>query len=326
MSDNNNYFDGVIGQPRAKKTLSFFLDNHRKNKTAFPHILFTGSKGDGKTHLARKVGRNLPDFSDPAKRHKDFFIKNGTELKNPRYLLEECLSQFANNQDYATFFVDEAHEMSKQVQTMFLSILEPNAREKTEIEYDDITYTFDFRKVTFMFATTEDDKMFHALMDRLRVLSLEPYEEKELAAIIELVIDGRVRFEDDMLKKISRYVRRNARKADCVAKDILSLGVPVFTKEHFDDLLDKVSLYPYGLTLDEVRALEILEANGELSLGVFASRLGRPPRAMQKGVEPYILALGLMEIDGKRRLTAKGRNYLRELRGEKTIDKASKLD
>lgn len=309
-----SYFEGVIGQERAKTELGFRLDNHHKTKNPFPHLLLTGSKGDGKTHLARKVARNLPDWGDQTRNNKRFLSLNAAAIKSPQMFFEDICSQFADGQTYCTVFIDEAHELNKKIQNALLTVLEPNKNNYTTFEFNGAQFDFDFRRITFIFATTEDDQIIPPLVDRLKQISLEPYDADELAQIIELVIDGTVQFEDGTLERLSKLVRRNARKADEIAKDVMSFGVPVFTKKHLDKLVEKTNLYPMGLTNDEVRVLYTLEECGELSLGQLASRIGRPGKAMQKGLEPYILALGLMEIDGKRRITPKGRDYLKAIK------------
>ena len=51
-------FKGLIGQTKAKRKLSFHLDNFDATKI-LPHMMFIAPKGCGKTMLAKAVGRNL---------------------------------------------------------------------------------------------------------------------------------------------------------------------------------------------------------------------------------------------------------------------------
>lgn len=308
------FFDGVIGQTRAKRELGFYLRNHLKSGNPVPNFLFAGSKGDGKSFLARKFARNLPDLQNPDKKHKKFYGFNGGAILNPTILLEDILSKVQD--EYCTIFIDEAHGLPSKVQTVLLTILEPTKANRTRYTFNDVDYEFDFRKITFIFATTEDDKIFHALMDRLTKVTLEPYTEKELAEIMETVIENEVSFEDNLLADLSHYVRRNARAATAVAKNVLSFGSPVFTSEHFEILKSQLNMFPHGITFNEIRMLKILESDGECALGHLASRLAQTSKSVQKEVEPYAIAMGLMEIDGKRRLTGNGRLFLKALESE----------
>lgn len=312
MSETNKYFDGVIGQERAKRELGFYLDSHLHKGSTVPHLLLTGSKGDGKTHLAKKFARNLPDPEEPTRKNKAFFPFNGGAILNPTMFLEDICSKVQGK--YCTIFIDEAHELPKKVETVLLSILEPNKSERTTYTFNDIPYEFDFRLITFIFATTEEDKIFHALKDRLTTVTLEPYTEKDLADIISLVIDGQTEFETpELLSKVSSFVRRNARSADRMAKNIMKIGGAFFSEEHFQKLKEDLNLFPHGITHNEVRALKILESDGECSLGHLSSRLAQTTKSVQKEIEPYLIAMGLMEIDGKRRITGKGHTFLKEI-------------
>jgi Holliday junction resolvasome RuvABC ATP-dependent DNA helicase subunit len=140
---------------------------------------------------------------------------------------------------------------------------------------------------------------------------LEPYTAKELAEIINRIVGSKVSFEKGLLEEISGYVRRNARDADRMAKNVLSFGTSLFERGHFEILKDKLNLFPYGITHDEIRALKILQSDGECALGHLSSRLAQPAKAVQKSLEPYLIAVGLMEIDGKRRITGLGRTFLK---------------
>jgi len=313
IDDNAKYFDGVVGQPRAKTELGFYLKNHIESGAVVPNLLFTGSKGDGKTHLARKFARNLPDISNPSRKNKAFYSFNGGAILNPTILLEDILSKVQDQ--HASIFVDECHMLPKKVQAVLLSILEPNRSHITTYNFNDIEYRFDSRRLTFIFATTDAQGLLDPLKDRLTTLCLEMYGPEELAKIIELTVDGRLSFDGNTLEELSKYVRRNARNAVRVAENALSFNCPIFETHHLETLKEKLNLFPLGVTFNEIRALRILERDGECSLGSLSCRLAQAASAVQKDVEPYLIANRLMEINGLRRITATGRAYLKALGG-----------
>lgn len=308
--NDKNYFEEVIGQERAKRELSFYLKNHLKSGNPVPNFLFAGSKGDGKSFLARKFAKNLPDLQNPDKKNKAFYSFNGGQIGNPTILMEDILSKVQDQ--YATVFVDEADALPSKVQAILLSILEPTKSNRTSVTFNDVTYEFDFRKITFIFATTET--IFHSLEDRLKVVSLEPYSEEDLGKIMETVFEGSIDFEDDkLLPDLAHYVRRNARAATFVAKNVMSFGTPIFTREQFSILKTQLNMFPRGVNFTEVRALRILLEDHECSLGHLASKLAQPSETTRKTIEPYLIALGLMIIEGKRKLTPEGRLYLKNI-------------
>jgi Holliday junction resolvasome RuvABC ATP-dependent DNA helicase subunit len=310
-----DYFEGVIGQSAVKRKLKFRLDTHRKNGAILPHSLFVGSKGDGKSFMVRKFARNFPDPTDPSKNNKDFYALNAGAIKNPTMLFEDI---FAKTQgDYCTFFIDEAHDIPKKVETVLLSILEPNQQRRTVYNWEGADYVFDFRMQTFLFATTEEDQVFHALRDRLDTISLAPYSISELSEIISLNLQDSVILDDGLLLEMGKYIRRNARSAERLAHDIMSTGLDVFKNDDWEELKRVLSILPLGLSRDELRALQILRDDGDLSLGMLSSRLGRPTTAVMRDLEVYPKALGFIEVDGKRHLTPKGHEYLRNMEGKK---------
>ena len=67
-------------------------------------------------------------------------------------------------------------------------------------------YEFNFREQTFIFATTETDKIFPPLKDRLTVVDFEPYSSSELAEIIQICLPD-ISFQDNCLEEIAKTVK-----------------------------------------------------------------------------------------------------------------------
>ena len=308
-----NYFEGVIGQTKVKNKLGFRLDSLKNNGAVIPHALFVGSKGDGKSHIVRAFARNLPDPTDATKKHKTFYPLNGAAISSPKHLFEDI---FAKTQgEHATFFIDEAHDLPDKVETVLLTVLEPNKGNKTRYTWDDVEYVFDFREVTFLFATTEPNKMFHALRDRLDIIPLAAYSQRELGDIIELNIADAVDFTKGLIMEMAGYVRQNGRSAARLAQDILATGASKFSPPDWEKLRKTLNIAPKGLSPDEIRVLQVLKRDGDMSLGMLSSRIARQRTEVQHDIEPYLLALGFMAIDGHREITKDGEKYL-ELLGK----------
>ena len=71
------------------------------------------------------------------------------------------------DQEEATFIFDESSEIPHDISMALLTILNPNTKKRNKFTYNEIEYNVDFRRITFIFATTEPQHMFHALIDRL---------------------------------------------------------------------------------------------------------------------------------------------------------------
>ena len=103
----------------------------------------------------------------------------------------------------------------------FATMLNPNDDNRNRFTFGDYVIDIDFKRHTFMFATTEADKLFHALQDRCTRIDLEDYNYDELGAIVALSLK-RVSFQDGVLPEIASTLRGNARAAKKVAVDIAS--------------------------------------------------------------------------------------------------------
>ena len=51
-------FDVIIGQPKAKRKLDFYIDSYEK-AGLIPNMMFTASKGCGKTLMAKALAKEL---------------------------------------------------------------------------------------------------------------------------------------------------------------------------------------------------------------------------------------------------------------------------
>ena len=83
----------------------------------------------------------------------------------------------------------------------FLTIFNTEKTHTKEFVWDEQTFTFDFKKQTFIFATTESDKLFPPLKDRLSTVDFEQYSEDELGKIIQLNCEG-VSFSNEALQRL----------------------------------------------------------------------------------------------------------------------------
>ena len=201
-------FDGIIGQPKAKRKLSFYIDAYEK-AGMIPNMMFTASKGCGKTLVAKALAKELvKDGEDKPKRYLEV---NCASLRNTKSFFDELIIPNIHDRDVTILF-DEASEIPQDVEMVMLSILNPNASNRNSFSWDEYTFNFDFRRQTFLFATSEPHKVFHALMDRLDRVDLEDYNNEELGQIVLLNLEN-INFEDGLPEEIATVLRGNPRAA-----------------------------------------------------------------------------------------------------------------
>lgn len=306
-----NYFPDLIGQNAVKKKLSFYLDAFHKTSQS-PFLLMAGAKGLGKTEFAKAFAKNLTN-DDGAKRA--FLEINCSTIKNNEQFFEQIfLPVIADNE--ITILFDECHALPKDLTMAFLTIFNTEASNRKIFEWNGMNFEFNFRQQTFIFATTETDKIFPPLKDRLTTIDFEAYNKDELSEIVKLCAPE-VEFDEDCLDALAPTIRGNARSAVKRAKEVeLYCGSKEnyrFTLEDFNDLSDKVGILPHGLTHTEKQILQFLRQVNEATLTGISAKIGLSKTALQRDHELYLLNKNLIEIDGKRKITRFGRDLCDKL-------------
>lgn len=304
MNNPKKYFPDLVGQESVKKKLSFYLDAFHKTSQA-PFLLMAGAKGLGKTEFAKAFAKNLYN-RDGDKRA--FLELNCSTIKNNEQFFEQIfLPIIADNE--VTILFDECHALPKDLTMAFLTIFNAEANSRKTFEWNEMTFEFNFKQQTFIFATTETDKIFPPLKDRLTNVDFEAYNEEELAQIVKLCAPE-VNFTDDCLREVASTIRGNARSAVKRAKEItLYCGANEsnnFDLEDFRELCDSIGILPYGITNTEKQILQILQDIGSATLTGLSAKLGLSKTALQRDHELYLINKSLVEIDGKRKITGRG--------------------
>ncbi len=297
-------FDKLVGQDSVKKKLGFYLEAY--NSTSIVPVLnFVGAKGLGKTEFAREFGRNILNNEG----NKRTFVEiNSSTVKGVNQFFEQIYLPFILDKEVTIFF-DEAHALPKELIMVFLSIFNTESGHEKTIIHKETSYVFDFKKHSFLFATTESDKIFAPFKDRLITVDFDNYSQGDLSQIFLNNLQN-ITFADDALDYISSTFRGNARNCVQRVKDIQfyskSRNINHFSMVEVKDLCDTLSILPEGCSQIEWRILNILRKEGRQSLQSLSARTGLSRSSIQKDHENYLLSKGYIEIDGQRLITAKG--------------------
>ena len=303
-------FPDIIGQTNAKRVLDFFCRGFEKTDL-IPHLMFVAPKGCGKTTMAKATARRLKAIN----KDKKYFEINCSTIKNVKQFFNQLVIPYMQDRD-ATILFDECSEIPKDVSMALLTILNPNPDNQTSFSFEDYTVDFDFRRLSFMFATTETQSVFHALMDRLERVDLEEYSIDEMGQIVSLNLE--VDIEPKTLNNIASVLRGNARAGQKMAQKIESYceqnSVKKFSLEDWNKLSKILSIYPLGLNITEILLLNILKDNKDCSLTNLAAKTGISKQAVQRDFEIYLQKHSLMDITtAGRNITAFGLEYLKKL-------------
>jgi Holliday junction resolvasome RuvABC ATP-dependent DNA helicase subunit len=246
---------------------------------------------------------------------KPFVEVNCSTLKSVKQFINGLIIPYVNDKDVTLLF-DEASEIPRDVTMALLTILNPNPENRTTFAMDEYVCDFDFRRQTFIFATSEIQKVFHALVDRLERITLQEYTDAHLAEIVQKGLPS-VECKDGVLLDVATVLRGNARAAQKMASKIAAYlkGDETFTKDGWTKLRDILSIYPLGLNSIEIQVLRFLAGHmGGTSLTGLSAKTGMSRESLQRDSEIYLMKHNLLEIQTTgRMITPLGLNYLRDL-------------
>lgn len=295
-------FQDLIGQDHIKNSLSFYV-NGAKNGAAIPPLLFTGARGLGKTEFARAMAKQLK---------KPLLELNCSTIKNNTQFFEQIFVPVVMNNEVTVLF-DECHALPKELQNAFLTVFNVEKTTRKHFEWRGSTMEFDFSKQTYLFATTEPDKIFTPLKDRFEEIDFRPYTETQLGNILKKRIDW-VTFEDGLIPVIAESLRGNARSAVKRSKQIdmfcETKNISKFGAKEWKEMCGVLGIKSNGLTNSEIQLLQILRDRGACTLAMLAAATGFSRTAIQRDLEMHLLRKGYMRIEGLREITGAGRNAL----------------
>jgi len=290
----------IVGQAMAVEQIKVALDAAQQDARKFDHALLVGPPGIGKTAAAQVIAAEMAG---------DCFDVLGQSLRSTADLNALLLQAT----ERAVVFIDEAHELPKQLQTtLYLAldqkrILLPGSRKGNVVASIPIS---DF---TLLLSTTDEFQLLQPLRDRMRlVLRFAFYSDEELTILVR----QRVRalgweVDDELYPSIASRSRGTPRLAlrllTAAHRCSRSVGENIVTAEHLDRACSLEEIDALGLGVVEQKYLEIL-ADGPTRLNVIASQLGLPARTISEVTEPFLIRVGLVTKDGLglRLLTARG--------------------
>jgi len=305
------YFEDVIGQEKPKMQLSHFIDYFRKHPV-LPNFLFVAQKGDGKTMLSTLFAKHLKEVRPD----KNFApIINASLVENLDYFWEHVVLPYVAQGNF-TILVDEASELPRSVMMMLLTALQPNEQHRNSVLNYGVSVEFNFARTTFIFATTDPQKLTNAFKDRLKIVSLQHYTKQNIIDIIGRRLDSKeITASSVSLDKLSDHIKHNGRAAVLLCDDIVRYcqlhSCSTFVEADCEELIKIHDLHLYGLDKNDLAVLKALRRDRFVKLMDLSSITGLERSAIQNEFETNLIRHGLMGRDTKGRyITKKGVSYL----------------
>ena len=310
---NSIPFENMVGQDDMKRKLKFYVEGYKRT-SMIPHFMFVAERGCGKTTAAIEIAKHLTIDGKP-KRAKEI---NCSTLKSVSQFVEQVLMPFVQDND-CTILFDEASELPKDLTMSLLTMLNPNDNNRNVFNFQDMSFDIDFKKHSFLFATTEPQKIFHALMSRCHRIDFDSYKANDLMLIVKKNVDknSKIKFSDKVSVEIPNVLRHNPRCAQMMATDIINycsqFGIKLFDIKEWNDMKKQLGIKPMGLNATEIRLLQILKNSSHCRLTDIGAKLGMTAGSIQRDAEIFLLRNNLIKVDNGRCLTNDGMKYLQEL-------------
>ncbi|MDO8609274.1 MAG: Holliday junction DNA helicase RuvB C-terminal domain-containing protein [bacterium] len=311
MINEKEYLRGVIGIEPIKKQISFYLRNF-ETTGIFKNLLVVGAKGVGKTKIIRETAKHLVNKN--TKKIRKLIEINCASLKNLSEFIDIVSEHIVDCEN--TVYLDESEELDRDISIALLSILEINEQKRTQFVYGGGTYVFDFRRVSFIFSTTDPQKMLSPLVDRLEVVNLPAYDLNDLGKIVAHNLLN-IQIDEQTLENLATVTRGNPRSCikltDNIKDYLKRINKDILSLQDCKKIYSELSIFPLGLNQSEVQILQTLKHN-PCSLTRLAAILGGSTQMIRRFDETFLLKTGLIEIIPKgRKLTPRGLGYLKSL-------------
>ncbi len=244
-------FDDVLGQDAIAHTLK----NAIKTEKVAHAYLFTGTRGVGKTTMARILAKSLNCLKSKAPTTKPcckcdscVSINTGEDLDvieidgasntgvdNIRQLRQNAIYRPARAR-YKIYIIDEVHMLSTGAFNALLKILE---------EPPD--------HVKFIFATTEPNKILATIQSRCQRFDFNSIAPAVISGQLKAILKTeKIKYEDDLILHLARLANGSMRDALSLLDQLISTGAEPLTLEMLEEFLGRPNSRKIHDCLDKI--------------------------------------------------------------------------
>jgi len=315
-------FNDFIGQRKSVGHLRRQLEGALARGEPFPHSLFTGTSGLGKTFLASAMAAEYKTAVHEAMGDIDRYGLAGklVALKPSDFLL-----------------IDECHLLHHSAQELLMRAIDTKrvpalTRDTNGKKLDQPCKDIEIQPWTLILATDQPGRLLNALRKRIVIHEhLRPYSLKELREIVEymagqqnLLISHQAAGD---IARASMGIARNARmRLQSLRLQFIDAEKRQLGRPEVREYLRSAGISQTGMDRLQRSYLRELAKRSNAALEAMARILGIDESYVQQQIETPLLRRGLVQIDSRgRQLTPKGKDLVahwlgvRQEKGQETL-------
>ena len=240
-------FDQVIGQDHIVKILK---NQIAANKVSHAY-LFCGSRGTGKTTVAKIFARTVSAASPDEQKKASFLVHGDLDIfeidaasnnsvQDVRDIIEKVKYPPVNSK-YKVYIIDEVHMFSGSAFNAFLKTLEDTPSH-----------------IIFILCTTEPHKILPTVQSRCLRFDFRPACEKDIQKVLTTVLKKEnVAATDDAIKLITAAACGSYRDALSFAETVISYSGTQITADDAAQVLGTVAPETLTLLLNQIKEKKI---------------------------------------------------------------------
>ncbi|MCF6765795.1 DNA polymerase III subunit gamma/tau [Thiotrichales bacterium 19S3-7] len=253
-------FDEIVGQETVLKSLLHALKSNRLHHA----YLFSGTRGVGKTSLARLLAKCLNcevGVTDKpcGKCHLCLSIAEGnmvdlieidaasrTKVEDTRELLDQ-VQYMPTQARYKIYLIDEVHMLSSHSFNALLKTLEEPPEH-----------------VKFLLATTDPQKLPVTILSRCLQYHLQPIKKQQLIAQLQLILEKEaIKFDNEALDYLAQAASGSLRDALSLLDQAINFGQGNVTS---DDVVTMLGVVDHRIVFDLAKEIILKDTNQALAL------------------------------------------------------------
>jgi len=272
----------IIGQEKIKSQIKINLLATK----VYPHTLFVGGYGMGKTTLALDIIRQTS---------KQLIPCLGSALGSA----EDMISMLTRVNENSILFIDEIQSINPKAEEVLYIAIE-------NYHYYSDSIQIELPKFTLLAATTQEEKLSKPLKSRFQsILKLDEYQPFEIGQIIREEIN----IQQDALRLLIRASRLNPRQAINLARTAKNYSIALRRKIDFflvQRVLNEMSIDKKGLNENDHSYLSALKTfKKPIGLTTLSAYTQLNQKTIREDIEPNLVRKGVIALTGRGRTLIK---------------------